>query len=264
MRTKVGYLGLVWLALCASPWIAPALGDDASLSGDELARRTVRADVFGWMGSKAQLRMALIKPDGKRTERTMEVVSRLRDGLEQSVIRFLAPADVAGTAVLVRGQKGGSSEQYIYLSGLKRTRRIAGREREGSFMGSDFSHADMEGLDPKRTKNVRLADDKVGDAATYVLESVFAPGDGSSYAKLTTWVRKTDFVALRTRFFDAKGKLLKTLYVRKVREIEGKPVAVDVRMQSENKHATEIFVDSLERKDDLPDELFTPSALERY
>jgi hypothetical protein len=261
MRVKIGCLGLLLLALGGSPWIAPALGD-ASLSADELARRTVRADVFGWIGAKAQLRMALIKPDGKRSERKMEFISRQQDGLLHSVVRFLDPPDVAGTAVLLRQQKGGASEQYIYLSGLKRTRRIAGRERDGSFMGSDFTYADMEGLDLRKAKNVRQADDKVGDAATYVLESTFPAGGG--YGKITTWVRKTDFVALRTRFFDAGGKLLKTLYVRKVRDLEGKPVVIDVRMQNENKHATEIIVDSLERKDDLPDELFTPGALERY
>ena len=39
------------------------------------------------------------------------------------------PADVAGTAFLLLEQKGGGSDQYIYLPGLRRTRRIVGRER---------------------------------------------------------------------------------------------------------------------------------------
>jgi hypothetical protein len=34
-------------------------------------------------------------------------------------------------------------------------------------------------------------------------------------------------------------------------------------MQSENGHATELVVDGIERKDNLPDSLFTPTALER-
>jgi hypothetical protein len=262
MKGTLGRLGWVLLALCASPWISSAVAGDESLSADELARRTLRPDLFSWTGAKTRVRMTLVKPDGKRQERAMEVVARLQDGLLQTVVRFSAPADVAGTAVLLREQKGGSSEQYIYLSGLKRTRRIAGREREGSFMGSDFTYADMEPSNPKRTKNTRLPDEKVGNEATYVLEST-ASGDDASYSKLVTWVRKSDYVALRTRFFDKKGKLLKTLYARKVRDIDGKPVVVDARMQSESGHATEIVIDSLERKDDLPDALFTPSALER-
>jgi hypothetical protein len=261
MNDRIRSLGWVLVALCTCAWVSPALAGDGP-SADELARRALRADVFAWKDAKTRVRMTLIKPDGKRQERAMEVVARVRDGLVQTVVRFSAPADVAGTAVLMREQQGGSAEQYIYLSGLKRTRRIAGREREGSFMGSDFTYADMERLDPKHTKNVRLPDEKVGDVPTYVLESTITAPD-ASYGKLVTWVRKSDFVALRTRFFDKKGKLLKTLYARKVRDIEGKPVVVDARMQSESGHATEIVVDAMERKDDLPDALFTPTALER-
>jgi hypothetical protein len=67
---------------------------------------------------------------------------------------------------------------------------------------------------------------------------------------------------MRTRFFDKQGKLIKTLYARKVKDLEGKPIVVEARMQSENGHVTEMFVDSIDRKDDLPDSMFTPTALE--
>jgi hypothetical protein len=78
-----------------------------------------------------------------------------------------------------------------------------------------------------------------------------------------TWVRKSDLVALRTKFFDRKGALVKTLYARRVSQLEGKPVVVDARMQSASGHATELMIDAMERRDDLPDSTFTPAALER-
>ncbi len=251
--------------LVAAPWAAKtqAAGPD-SLSADDIAGRTLRADAFTWEGAKTRLRMILQTPDGKRQERSMEVVARRDKGLLQTMVRFLSPQDLAGTAFLLREQKGGASEQYVYLSGLKRTRRVVGREREGSFMGSDFTYADMQRIDPKHAHNVRLPDDKIGDAPTYVIESTLSPDAGLAYGKLVTWVRKSDFVAIRTRFFDKQGKLIKTLYARKVRELEGKPVVVDARMQSENGHATELIIDAMEREDNLPDALFTPAALEHY
>lgn len=242
---------------------ARASADGDKLSADEIARRTLRADAFGWEGAKTQLRMVLIAKDGKRQERSMEVVARKHKGLLQTRVRFSAPHELAGTAFLMREQAGGASEQYVYLSGLKRTRRIVGREREGSFMGSDFTYADMQRVEPKYAHEQRKPDESVGDAPTYVIESNIDAASGSPYAKIVTWVRKSDFVALRTRFFDKAGKLVKTLYARKVRDLEGKPVVVEARMQSENGHVTELFIDSMERRNDLSDALFTPGALER-
>ncbi|MGD8859049.1 MAG: outer membrane lipoprotein-sorting protein [Myxococcales bacterium] len=256
---KAAALGLAALALLSS---APALADGPD--ADELARKTLRADAFAWEGARTRLRMVLIEKDGERRERAMEVVARRHQGLLQTRVRFLAPRDLAGTAFLMREKKGAPSEQWIYLSGLKRTRRIVGREREGSFMGSDFTYADMQRVDPRYTAQKRLDDAKVGSTETYVLETTIDAKSGSAYGKLVTWVRKSDFVALRTRFYDKSGKLVKTLYARKVKKLEGKPVVVEARMQSEGGHATELIIEGMERRDDLDDDLFSPNALERF
>jgi hypothetical protein len=252
---------LVVLAV-ATPLVgAQATAQD--LSADDIAKKMLRADAFAWEGAKTKLRMVLEGADGKRQERALEVAARRQKGLLQTLVRFQAPAEIAGTAFLMLERSGEASEQYIYLSGLKRTRRIVGREQEGSFMGSDFTYADMQRVDEKHVKNKRLADESVGTDACYVLESMIGESAGSTYGKVVTWVRKSDLVALRTKFFDKKGGLVKTLYARRVSQLEGKPVVVDARMQSANGHATELLIDAMERRDDLPDSMFTPAALER-
>ena len=76
-------------------------------------------------------------------------------------------------------------------------------------------------------------------------------------------MRKSDFLPLRTRFYGAGGKLAKTLYVRRVEKVDGKPVVKEARMESHaNKHATVLIVDGSERKEDMADSAFTPTALE--
>jgi len=234
----------------------------AELTADQIADKMVRTDAFTWEGAQTRVRMLLIESDGKKKERTMDVIGRNKDGQFQSLVRFIAPQDIAGTAFLMLERGKNDSEQYIYLPGLKRTRRIVGREREGSFMGSDFTYADMQRIDDKEAKNKKLADENVGSDPCYVIESTISPNAKVSYGKVVSWIRKTDFIALRTRFHDRSGKLVKTLYSRRVKQIEGKPVVVESRMQSENKHATELFIDSVDRKDDLSDAKFTPAALE--
>src|SRR5205814_5996835 len=137
---------------------------------------------------------------------------RRKDGKLASKVTFLAPADVAGTKFLSLEKANGGTEQHIYLPGLKRTRRIVGREREGSFMGSDFTYSDLSRKDDKGAKHEKLPDENIGSDATYVIESTPASVKDAGYSKVRAWVRKTDFVALRTKFYDASGKLVKTLY----------------------------------------------------
>jgi hypothetical protein len=256
------FIALV-LALACATHLVGAQATAQDLSADDIAKKMLRADAFAWEGAKTKLRMVILGADGKRQERALEVVARRQSGLLQTMVRFQAPAEIAGTAFLMLERSGVASEQYIYLSGLKRTRRIVGREQEGSFMGSDFTYADMQRVDAKHSTNKRLPDEAVGSDAAYVLETMIAESAGSAYGKVMTWVRKSDLVALRTKFFDKKGQLVKTLYARRVSQLEGKPVVVDARMQSANGHATELYIDAMERRDDLPDSMFTPAALER-
>jgi hypothetical protein len=233
------------------------------LTAQEIADRAVRPDTNNWTGAKTRMRMVLSEEGGKTKERSMEILGRKKDGKYQSMVRFLGPADVAGTAFLMLDRGNDEAEQYIYLPALKRTRRIAGRDREGSFMGSDFTYSDMQGMKSKDATHKRLPDEKVGADDCYVLESTISPKAGIAYSKVLSWVRKSDYVALRTKFYDAGGKHAKTLYVRRMKNVDGGPMVTEARMQSEQKqHATEVFVDSIERKEDMSDAQFTPAALE--
>jgi hypothetical protein len=245
--------------------LSVAHADDSALSADDIAAKIVRSDTFAWDGARSKVRMVLIDANGAKRERAMDVIGRRSKGLFETVVHFSMPQDIAGTAFLMLDRGQDQSEQYIYLPGLKRTRRIVGREREGSFMGSDFTYADMQRIDPRFTKHKRLPDEKFGDDMVYVIESTISADAPVSYAKVTTWIRKSDYVALRTRFYDRAGKLAKTLYSRRVREVDGKPVVVEARMQNQqNNHVTELYVDAIERRDDLSDSNFTPAALEHF
>lgn len=249
---------LIALAVLALPGFAFA--DD--ITADQLAARVVKGNGFTWEGATTRLRMVLIDAGGQRSERALEVLGRRHDGQLESVARFLSPSDIAGTKFLMIEKPGGSTEQHIYLPGLKRTRRVVGREQEGSFMGSDFTYNDLQRKEDKDAKNTRLPDENIGSEATYVLESI-AGSKSATYTKIKTWIRKTDYIPLRTQFFDASGKLAKTLYVRRTQLIEGKPTVVEAYMKSASGHATELIVDSVTPAKDLPDSAFSPLTLDR-
>jgi hypothetical protein len=246
-------------------WVSAALADSTDLSADDIIAKVLRTDAFSWEGAKTRVRMVLTDKDGATEYRLMEILGRRKDGLMQTVVRFLEPQNIAGSAFLMLERKDGPSEQYIYLSGLKRTRRIVGREQEGSFMGSDFTYSDMQRVDTKLATHARLPDEKIGNNPVYVVESKIAPDAHSTYSRVLTWVREKDFIPLRTYFYDKQGKLLKALYARRVREVEGNPVIMEARMQNKQTgHATELVIESLERQDSISNTIFTPTALEHW
>jgi hypothetical protein len=247
----------------AAAFAVPATALAEEPTADQIAAKIVRGNGLTWEGAHTRLRMILIDSKGEKSERALDVLGRKNKGRLESVVRFDAPAKVAGTKFLMLDNPDGASEQYIYLPGLKRTRRIVGREREGSFMGSDFTYQDLSPKADPGGKHKRLPDEKIGKDDVYVLETTTGNVKATGYSKLVTWVRKSDSIPLRTKFFDESGKHKKTLYVRRTREVSGKPVVVEARMQAENGHATELIVDSLEENAKLPDAEFTPAALTR-
>ncbi len=253
----------VALATLVVSLLAARPANAQNLSADQIAAKIVSGNGLMWDGAHTKLRMVLTEAGGAKIERALDVLGRRKNGLLSSKVQFLAPTEVAGTKFLSLEKPNGGTEQHIYLPGLKRTRRITGREREGSFMGSDFSYSDLSRKDDKGAKHVKLPDDKIGNDETYVIESTPADAAQAGYGKVQVWVRKSDSVALRTKFFDASGKLVKTLYVKRVRDMDGKPVVMEATMKNENGHSTDLVVDSLDKRDDIPDAEFSPPSLER-
>lgn len=259
MTGRIRVLCWVVLALCLA---VPAHAAD-TLTGAQIAARILKTGIFDAEAGRFRVTMVLVSKDGIQRERDLEILARSKQGLVQSVVRVRSPADVAGTAFLVLDKKNGPPDQYVYLPRLDRTRRITGRDRRQPFLGSDFTYFDLRRVEPEDATHRRLPDDKIGTDPVYVVESTPKAALRGTYARVETWVRKSDYLPLRTRFYDLKGRLAKTLYARRVQMQDGKPFVKEARMQThETGHATLLVIESAERRAALPDTAFTPTALE--
>jgi hypothetical protein len=259
------FSALVAVALAVS-FPTGARADDANPTAGELAQKTLDHDTFGFEGTQIHARLVLTDAGASQPtqERAFDGISQKGDGnLIKSVIRFTAPANVAGTAFLMVQHAGAPDEQYIYLSRMKTTRRIGGTgEREGSFMGSDFSYADLERKDVRDAKYTRLADDPVGKEPCFVLQAIPNPAT-AVYSKVVMWVRQKDWIPLRVQMFGKDGQLDKTMFTKRVRVIDNKPVVVESHTENaRTHHTTDLVLDDVQFKSDLPDAAFVPAALE--
>lgn len=212
--------------------------------------------------SAVQMKMTLVQERGGKQfnkERSVEIFAK-RGGAEgaRSLLRFTAPADVKGVSLLVRENKGATNEQFLYMPALRgEPKRIAGGDRNQSFLGTDFTFADLEGRDAKAWANVREADAVVEGKPTWVIVSTPRNPQAGDYAKVVQTIRQDILLPVRVEFHDAQG-LLKVLTVEEVKQVDGFWIAVRTRMENvRRKSATVLEILQQRNNLDIPDSVFT-------
>jgi hypothetical protein len=98
-------------------------------------------------GDDARLELDIRIEDRKGRERALRLLSlrRSTSRLDHTLLRFIAPAEIAGVGVLVREKADGPSERLLYLPAVGKLRKVAPSRRDESFAGSDFSFEDIAG-----------------------------------------------------------------------------------------------------------------------
>ncbi len=230
----------------------------------ELVQRSLRAEFFAGSSTRIRARLVLTGKDGKSQDRAFSAWGkRDENGQRRTLVRFESPASVEGVSFLMSQRAAEPDEQYLYLPKFKSTRRIGGAsERQSSFMGSDFSYADLERKDVRDATYEVLGDETVaGKPCAHVIAR---PRAASAYSRVELWIRRADAVALRIAMFDADGALLKTTVTRRVRVVDGEPVIVESRTENARTgHVTELVVEEVTRADNLDDAFFSPASLAR-
>lgn len=200
----------------------------------QTARQIVdRALDHGTLGAEGtQARVVMLLTSARRTQRRRDLMvwSERRKGRVSSLVRILAPPDVAGTSFLLRERAGGPDEMWLYVPALKRARRIVGKARQGRFLGSDFTYSDLEARGLKNARLRRLPDGRIARFECYVIEAHPNPGSGSPYGRIVAWIRKDNYVAIRLKMYDRQGRLAKKLFVRRIGRVRGRLVIKESRM----------------------------------
>jgi hypothetical protein len=178
-------------------------------------------------GSEAVIKMTVIGESGQTREREITMATKLYDGgkTEKRIYRFLSPADVQGTGILVFDYETKPDDVWIYLPALRKTRRIVSTQRSQSFMGSEFSYGDLNipALDDFTYTLVK--EEPAGGEPCWVIDLVpknkeIAEAEG--YSKKTYWVSQAKLAVVRGLYYDKDGKLWKELVAQDIKLLDPK------------------------------------------
>lgn len=183
-----------------------------------------------------------------------------------TLTRFHAPAEVRGEGILFLEHEGDQNDVQIYLPAYKKIRRVENQAQSGSFMGSEFSYADIATPHVNDYKYTLTQD--ANDH--YIVESVPANDavkERTGYSRTVQWVRKDNFMADQGEFYDGSGALWKKMKASDIREVDPvkhKWMSHDLRIDNaRNKKFTTLKFSNVKVNQGIPDSTFSLQNLAR-
>jgi hypothetical protein len=219
---------------------------------------------------RTQLAMVLQEKGGPERARGLQIAVRqdLKKlvGGDRQWIRFDAPGDIKGTQLLTVEKDTGDNDQWLFLSGFAKSRRVGSAELGDRFVGTDFFFEDLKHrvVDDYAWKLLGSEADNGVDC--WKIESVpLAPRakTQSPYARSELWMRKDNLFVVKTRFFDKQGKALKEYRAENLVKVAGNAWRADrqTMIDVQRNHKTVVVVKARDASSAIPDDTFHPFNL---
>ncbi|MCK8825387.1 outer membrane lipoprotein-sorting protein [Fuchsiella alkaliacetigena] len=242
-----------------------------SLSGLATAQELTGNDVLenveeSISADTAQITFSMELHDGDRVRnRKLETYTMDGPDYDKGKVRFLEPASVEGTGFLTRDpHDSDDDDMYLYMPAVGSVRRIAGSDKNNSFVGTDFSYNDLSLLGGANYDDDYDATIIEENDEEYLLEII--PTDEEieySYGKM--WVQKSNWFPTKVEFYDEDEELYKVLENEDIKEIDGYWTAGQMTMSDvQDDTKTVLYLEEIIYDEQLDPRLFTTRNLQRY
>jgi outer membrane lipoprotein-sorting protein len=184
-------------------------------------------------------------------------------GDSKAVLRFTAPAEVKGVALLVVNHPDRASDQWMWTPAIERDRRIALQDRSTRFFGTDFSFEDLEERDVNQYEYSLAGEEPIDGAACWKIVSTPKEAKSSQYTRSIVWIRKDNYAFARIENY-IKEQPVRRLSYSDIQSVQGIWTARQLEMADLRRGSrTKLTLDKLEYNVPLKDENFTLQALRR-
>jgi len=181
-------------------------------------------------------------------------------GKDKSLIIIDEPAREAGTETLKVG-----NNLWNYLPKISRTIRIPPSMMLSSWMGTDFTNDDLvKDTSYERDFDTRIIGRSLDPKGWKGVMEV-RHGVVGRWQKIEWVVNEEGTLPVVARYFDRKGRLARTLRFSEVKMMGGRRIPTRVRLETVDQpgHLTELRYLDMKFDQNLPDNLFSLSQLER-
>lgn len=262
------FLSLVFLAVFAA-----AIGSVEESFADDARKIMELVDQRDDGDSQtADMEMILIDKGGNERVRKIKMMSKDRGNDTLRMQFFTSPADVRDTAFLTYDYYGPEKDddQWMFLPDLHKTKRIASSDKSSSFMGSDFSYADMTRRVLDEWKFRLLKEGDVEGHKVWIIEALPASEKVKKrygYEKSIVFVRQDIYMVVRGINVLSESKKVKYMEIKELEQIDHIWVATETWMKTtKNKrtlHKTVIKSTNITFNRDCDEADFTVRRIEK-
>jgi outer membrane lipoprotein-sorting protein len=200
---------------------------------------------------------------GKTTDKRWEFMRLGSHGRSKAVLRFTAPAEVKGMALLVINHTDRASDQWMWTPAIQRERRIALQDRSTRFFGTDFSFEDLEERDVDQFDYRLLGTEPLDGVACWKIESRPRQSKSSQYTRSVVWVRQDNYALAQIENY-GKDELVRRLKYSDLENVQNIWTAKTLEMRDFKRNSrTVLRLDKLQYNVPMKDEDFTWQALQR-
>jgi len=232
----------------------------------EIADKASRAIDFESMEMASTL--TIIDSKGRERIRKIVTATRAFNGVTKTIIRFVAPAEVKGTTMLVFDNQDSNDDMWIYLPALRKIRRIVSSERGRSFMGSEFTNADMGKPNLEDFNYKLLPDAKIHGNNCWVVEANCKDQDIEDlygFKRQVSWIEKGNYLCHKIEYYDLDDELHRIQTIKDYRKQSGNGFfAFHLEKKNvQNGRKSILKIDGFQDNSKMNESAFAPNKLDK-
>lgn len=259
---------------CCILFMFPASSLSAEYSAEEVMRRVDEREAGD--SSVSDITLVLIDRRERQRIRNLKLYSKNYGEDTKTLSLFESPADIRGTAYLNFDWNDSlrDDDSWLYLPALQRVKRLASSDTSDSFLGSDFTYADINGFEVDWYDYSFVNESEmIGGEDCWVIEMIAKSEfkdraeEATGYSKMQSWVSKEKFIQLRGQFWELRGNRIKFFTASEVELVEDiwtvKRLQAITTRNDRQEHASILQIKSIDYNVDVADELLTTQAMQR-
>lgn len=255
---------LLTAVLVISTLVITGLG--AAVMAEDMTGEDILEKVDEEMDSETRdfvLDMTIVNENGQERDRKITIKTK---GENKGLVKFLEPGDVKDTSLLTV-EEDGQEDMWLYLPALGNVKKIASHNKNGNFMGTDFTYNDIDMVGGSNYEDdydsELLGEEKIRGDICYKL-STTPTKESINYSEMKMWVRKDDYMPLKLEFYDEEGNLQKVMTNKNYRDIDNHLTPEEIVMENVQKGTKTILnLDDVKYNVELDDKIFTTRYLTR-
>ena len=205
---------------------------------------------------------------GNVRERKVALATRKFGEVTKTLIRFISPADVRGTAILIYDYENKQDDMWIYLPSLRKIRRIVSSERGKSFMGSEFSNADMSKPNLNDFTFRLHGTEEVDGYTCWKVESTCKDeitAQENGYSRTLSYIAKNNYLTHKVEYYDLNDELHRVMIISNYeKQTNGKYFAFNMEIRNlQNERKSLMTVDKFQLGSALNENSFSTTNLEK-